>query len=471
MTVDLDLAYAPASWLAECIRSRKLSPVDVVCNSLARIEAVNPKLNCFCFTYPEEALARAKEAEKAVRSEKPLGPLHGVPFAIKDLTPTRGKRTTMGSYTREHWVPDVDAAVVEKLLAAGGIMVGKTTTPEFAHSSFTESRLWGVTRNPWNPNHTPGGSSGGSAAAVAAGCVPLAEGSDMGGSVRTPAAFCGIVGLKPSFGRIPFEIFPSQFDPTCHFGPLARTCDDAALFLSAAQGPDDRDFQTLAPALDVRLPLAHHMAGRRLAFSLDLGYFAIDREVEKNARAAIAKLAELGAHVEEVDLKLSRKFDDAARLRWQVYHAAMHGHLLDEWRDKMWPRTVQSIEAGRQVSAIDYKRTEFVMTELWTRLRPIFARFDALICPTGAVPPPAIPASEQDFNYEDADGRYHGLELTEPFTLVGKCPALSVPSGFTSNGLPTGIQIVGRRHDDLGVLEIGKALEEATDWARKRPSI
>ncbi|HEX6092539.1 MAG TPA: amidase, partial [Dongiaceae bacterium] len=194
---DLDLCYTPATELAARIRDRKLSPVELMKNTLARIEAVNPKLNCFCFVYPEEALAKARAAEQAVMEGRILGPLHGVPIAIKDLTPTKGKRTTLGSYTHENWVPDRNAVIVDRLDAAGAIMVGKTTTPEFAYSSFTESPLWGITRNPWDPGKTPGGSSGGSGAAVGSGCVPLAEGTDMGGSVRIPAAWCGIVGLKP----------------------------------------------------------------------------------------------------------------------------------------------------------------------------------------------------------------------------------------------------------------------------------
>src|ERR1700757_4100656 len=243
--MDLDLCYMPATEMARRIRDGRLSPVELIDNSLARIAAVNPALNCFCFVYPEEARARARAAEAEAKAGAKLGPLHGVPFAIKDLTPTKGKRTTLGSYAYEHWIPDEDAPIVEALTKAGGIMVGKTTTPEFAYSSFTESPLWGITRNPWDTSRTPGGSSGGSGAAVASGCVPLAEGSDMGGSVRIPASFCGIVGLKPSFGPIPFTILPSIFDSLSHFGPLARTIDDAALFLGITQGPDERDIQSL----------------------------------------------------------------------------------------------------------------------------------------------------------------------------------------------------------------------------------
>src|SRR5215813_15364128 len=275
---DLDLCYTPATVLARRIAARKLSPVEVVKNALARIDAVNPKLNCFCFVYPEEALKAARAAERAVKAGRKLGPLHGVPVAIKDLTPTKGKRTTLGSYTHEHWVPEHDATIVEKLRAAGAIVVGKTTTPEFAYSSFTESPLWGATRNPWNPERTPGGSSGGSGAAVAAGCVPLAEGTDMGGSVRIPAAWCGIVGLSPSFGRIPLEFLPSPVDHIHHVGPLARSSDDARLFLSVTQGPDDRDLLSLPTVLDLDRPLSGDVQGLRLALSIDLGWYRVHPE-------------------------------------------------------------------------------------------------------------------------------------------------------------------------------------------------
>ena len=260
---DLDLCFTPATELARRVRAAELSPVEIVENSLARIEQVNPVLNCFCFVYPDEALELARRAERAVSRGDTIGPLHGVPIAIKDLTPTRGKRTTMGSYAYEDHVPETSALLVEKLLGAGAIMVGKTTTPEFAYSSFTDSPLWGITRNPWDTGRTPGGSSGGSGAAVAAGCVPLAEGSDMGGSVRIPASWSGVVGLKPSFGRIPFDFLPTQLDTIQHLGPLARTVADARLFVDIGQGPDERDLMSLAPPL--ALSAAARLVGRGLA--------------------------------------------------------------------------------------------------------------------------------------------------------------------------------------------------------------
>ncbi len=251
---DLDLCFRSAFELASDIRTKKVSPVEVIENALARIDQVNPKVNGFCFVYADEAMDKARLAEADIQAGKDVGPLHGVPFAIKDFTPTAGKRTTLGSKIFEHWVPDQDPPLVERLLNAGGIMIGKTTTPEFAHSSFTDSPLWGPTRNPWNLGCTAGGSSGGSAVAVATGCVPIAEGSDAGGSVRIPAALSGIVGLKPSFGRIPMGILPTAFDSIFHFGPLSRTVADSALFLNLTQGPDDRDIRSLPATAPIPVP-------------------------------------------------------------------------------------------------------------------------------------------------------------------------------------------------------------------------
>lgn len=468
---DLDLAYTSAFALAKLIREGKISPVEAVKNSLERIAEVNPKLNCFCFVYPEEALAKARDAEKSVTGKEKLGPLHGVPIAIKDVTPTKGKRTTMGSYVREHWVPDFDAVVVERLLGAGAIMVGKTTTPEFAHSSFTKSKLWGVTRNPWNTERTPGGSSGGAGAAVASGCVPLAEGSDMGGSVRAPAASCGLVGLKPSFGRIPFEVYPSVFDQTCHFGPLARTVDDAALFLKVAQGPDDRDINSISPGIDVPVPTPNDIKGLKLAYSRDLGFFNISPEVEANTRAAIDALRRCGATIDEIPGPLTPEDDAVGNRYWAVYHAAFHAEHLPKWRDKMTPWLVQRIENALTMSAVDFKKIEFYRTGLWNRLRPIFAKYHALLCPTLTRTSPGAEQNDTDFSGVDAQGRYKGFELTFPFNMVAQCPALTVPSGFAPDGLPTALQVIGRRFDDLTVLRIAAALASVRPWTDRRPSI
>ncbi len=468
---DPSLTFATATDLARLIRAKEISPVEVIENTLARIDEVNHKLNCFCFVYREEALDKAHAAEQAILAGEDMRPLTGIPIAIKDLTPTRGKRTTLGSRVYENWVPDYDAAIVEKLTAAGAIMVGKTTTPEFAHTGFTESPLWGVTRNPWDLTRTPGGSSGGSGAAVASGCVPLAEGTDMGGSVRIPAAECGVVGLKPSLGRIPMDILPSLFDNISHFGPLARTIDDAALFLATAQGPDERDIQSIGVGLEIPQPVPADVKGRRLALSIDLGCHAVDPEIEANVRAAAEALRDMGAEVEEVALAWNPEIHRAWRQIWGVFMATYFGQHLEDWRDRMDPDVVKLMEAGFAMSAVDYKRLEIVRSRQWNELAKVLRHFDALLAPTMAQPPAPVEDKVNDEPSIDGHGRLVSRYMTVPFNLVGQCPVLSVPSGFTANGLPTAISICGQRFDDLTVLRVGAALERARPWRDTRPPI
>ena len=465
---DLDLCYTPATELAARVRAKDVSPVELVENSLARIEEVNPKLNCFCFTFPSEALDKARAAEAAVLAGEPLGPLHGVPIAIKDATPTKGKRTTIGSAIYENWVPDFDALVVANLEASGGIMVGKTTTPEFVFSSKTFSKLWGVTRNPWNPERTPGGSSGGSAAAVASGCVPLAEGSDAGGSVRIPASHSGCVGFKPHSGRIPFEWLPTQWDTMFCHGPLSRTIDDAALFLHICQGPDERDHNTLSPALDVPIHTPWDLSGMRLALNVDLGCYAVDPNVEANLRASAKALEDAGAVIEEVDLPWTREFPEVWWNYWCAFEAAHFGHHLDEWRDQMTPIIVEAMERGAKLSAVDLMKTEVIYTQAWMALMPILERCDALLCPTESIPAPSVDYDEFASIEEAPGGKYVNMDMTMQFNAL-MLPALSVPSGFSTDKLPTGLQLVGRRYDDLTPLRIGAALEKVQPWVGERP--
>ena len=453
-----DLLLLPATVLAQRIRAGELSSVALIDASLAKIDEVNPRLNAFCAVYRDEARARARECEAAVRNGAQLGPLHGLPVAIKDFTPIAGKVTTRGSRAFADWVPNSNPVIVERLIGAGAIIIGKTTTPEFAYSSFTASPLWGITRNPRDPTRTSGGSSGGSAVAVATGCASLAEGTDMGGSVRIPASFCGIVGLKPALGRIPMDILPTVFDSISHFGPLARSVDDAALFLAATQGPDDRDIQSL-PGVQIPVPVPRGVGGLRLALSLDLGYYRVDAEVAGKVREAAIRLVGAGALVDEVDLAWSREINDAWTRYWEVFLAACFGACLAEHRNRMDPHVVELIERGFTTSAVEFKRLEEVRTRQWHSLATVFRNHDALICPTMARPAPSIDLSDSDFDRTDRDGRYDGLDMTCPFNFVPQCPALSVPAGTTRDGLPIGLQLIGRRFDDLAVLSIGATLE------------
>jgi len=453
------------------IASGELSPVAVVQSSLDRIAEVNPQLNCFCFTFPERALEQAHAAEQAVANGAPLGPLHGVPIAIKDLTATKGDRTTLGSFSHEHHVPDYDSVIVERLHAAGAIVVGKTTTPEFAYSSFTRSPLWGATRNPWNPALNPGGSSGGSAVAVATGCVSLAEGTDMGGSVRIPASYCGLVGLKPAFGRIPLDVVPSSWDTIHHFGPLARTIDDARLFLLAAAGYDDRDALSQTATLDWTMPIPSDVRGLRLALDVDLGDYVVDPQVEREVRAAAAALAEAGAIVEEVDLGWTREVADAWGEHWSVYLAAWFGDTLPEYGDKMDPTVKRLIEHGLKMDAVTFKRLELVRQKAWSQLAAVHRDYDALLCPTMAQLPLPIDSDEYAHYRTQDDGRYYALDMTSQFNFTSPCPALSVPAGWSDEGMPVGLQIIARKDRDDVALRIGAAVETVRPWADRRPAI
>ena len=471
--MNQELAYTPALELARQIKAREISPVEIVTNALERIESVNERINAFCFVYQEESLQRAHEAERRVSTVSPdeLPPLHGVPIALKDFTPTRGKRTTLGSRALEDWVPEWQPVIVDRLQAAGAILVGKTTTPEFALAGFTRSELWGTTRNPWNLDHTPGGSSGGSGAAVAAGCVPLAEGTDIGGSIRGPASHCGVVGLKPSLGRIPCDLLDTVFDDCLHFGPLARTVSDAALFLNVTKGPHDRDIQSLPAVPDIALPLQGDLRGRRFALSVDLGFFAVDAEIERNLRNAAAALREGGAIVEEVDLGWTSQIIHAWYDINSALYAALFAERPAEWRAKLEPNTVATIEAGQAIPGATLRRHGIVRTELWRSLASIHKRFDALLCPTEALPVPLATETDADFYFDQPDGRYYGVAMTMPFNLTAQCPVISVPTGLTSSGLPTGMQIVGRRFDDASVLDIAAGYERVFPWADRQPPL
>jgi Asp-tRNA(Asn)/Glu-tRNA(Gln) amidotransferase A subunit family amidase len=462
--VDPTLPSArPAHVLAALIAAGDLSPVEAVAQAVERALEVQPELNCFTAIWVDEAMEAAGEAERALGRDRPLGVLHGVPVAVKDTTPVAGHRTTFGSHAFAQFVPDTDAYIVGALRRAGAVIIGQTTSPEFAHTLRTDSPLWGVTRNPHDPSRTPGGSSGGSGAAVASGCVPLAEGSDMGGSVRIPAAWSGVVGLKPGLGRIPMDVLPGLFDSISHHGPLARCADDARLFLAATQGPDDADIMSIPCPLDLSAPLDGDLTGMRLGLSADLGCWAVDPEIAAAVTATAERLEAAGARIDEVDPAFQGADEEAWGVLWQVFMATYFGHLVEEFGAVMDPEVVALINAGNERSAVELKRIEIVRTDLWRRLRRVLTEHDALLCPTMASPPwPAAKADVVDVPPEDEAG-YHSPDMTAVFNLVSPCPALSVPCGQHSGpqhaGLPIGLQIVGRRWREDTVLRVAKAVE------------
>lgn len=452
MTHPLDL---PAPRLAAKVRAGEVSAEAVVGESLRRARAVQPKLNPFVLLREQQALEAARKADR----NRDALPLLGVPFAAKDLTPTAGDLTTLGSWTEGDHIAAETALCIRRLEQAGAILIGKTTTPEFAFSSFTRGPRWGVTRNPWNPARTPGGSSGGSAVAVATGVVPFAEGTDMGGSVRIPAACCGVVGLKPSLGRIPMTILPSLFDSISHFGPLARSVEDAVAFMAAAAGPSDEDIQSVPLPFSTARTRRAGLAGRRFALSVDLGYYAVQPDIEGALRRAAELLRGAGAEVEEIELGWSRAVNDEWFDLWCVFMAAFFGDRVPHFRERMDPLVVGMIERAGRIGAVALKRVELLRTAMWRDLARLFERFDALLCPTCAKEAPAAEQSDVDHDATLADGRYAGFDMTLPFNMVPHCPAISLPAGFSAAGLPVGLQLVGRRFADEDLLAMARRLE------------
>lgn len=468
---DDRLCWLPATELAALIRRKKVSPVEVIEAVLARIERLNPTLNAYCTVTADLARREAKAAERALtRRSARLGPLHGVPFSIKDLVITKGVRTTWGTRIYADHVPEEDAPVVEKLKAAGGILVGKTNTPMFGWIGATHNLLFGVTRNPWNLDRTPGGSSGGAGAAVAAGMAPLAVGTDGGGSIRIPASFSGIFGLKPSYGRVPAYPFSGAWSLS-HAGPMTRTVADAALMLNVIAGPDERDQYSLPPSgIDYVKALRGALKGLRAAWSPTLGFArVVDPEVLALSERAARRFRALGCRVEAVD----PPFPDPS----QAWHAIFCGGIatrlapyLRERRGDIDPGLVRIMEEALRWPSTKYVQAWFDRLDFWDSARRFFARYDLLLTPAVACPPFKIGLDNPAEIAGTAIREYEWIPFTFPFNMTGQ-PAASVPCGFTRDGLPIGLQIVGRRFDDATVLRASAAFEKASPWIATRPPV
>ena len=468
-----EFAWRSATELAYLIRSREVSPVEVMKATLERIDEINPKLNAFV-TMNEHALAEAKLAEEAVMKGEPLGLLHGVPVGIKDMTPTKGIRTTMGSRLLEHNVPDRDAVYVQRLKGAGAVVVGKTNTPEFGYKGTTDNLVFGTTRNPWLLDRTPGGSSGGSAAAVAAGLVPIAEGGDGGGSIRIPAAFCGIYGFKPSFGRIPSDILSgfAGTSPFLHFGTLSRTVADSALMYQIGAGEHMIDPFSLKNEQDVFAELENGVKGMKIAYTRDFGFIPVNPEVVAATDRAVELFRALGAEVEEVDLALDNpqaNLFDSWNTQWIALLTNGFGDLPPEQMALLDPNVQAFIKQGLKMSAFQLTRANTARDMLWNKTKELFDKYDALISPTTcctAFPTSILGPTEIEGVAVDP---LYGWFLTYPFNLTGQ-PAASIPCGFDSEGLPIGLQIACQRFEDAKLLRISRAFELIAPWADKHPS-
>lgn len=459
-----DLTRLSATELASMVRNGQTTSVAVVQAHLERIERLNPEINAFCTVLGDDALAHAAAADRAVGEGDRLGPLHGIPVALKDLTPVAGVRTTRGSQLFADEVSPEDALLVRRIRAAGGIILGKTNTPEFGHKGVTDNQLFGPTRNPWNPACTAGGSSGGSCAAVAAGMVPLAEGSDGAGSIRIPASLCGVFGFKPTYGRIPDVAGAfSSHTPFFHNGPIARSVTDAALLYQALAGAHDADPFSIPGDARVLDGLDDGIRGLRIAYSPNLGYFEVDPEVSACCERALEVLARLGAEVATVDLRLERQTERDFMVLWCGKLASNFGHLGPEQRALLEPKVQELIAAGERLSAVEYGRANLAREEVWRRLLQVHADHELLVCPTTAVPAfPLEQGAPTSINGRAVDPLL-GWFLTYPFNLTGN-PAASLPCGTTGDGLPIGLQVIGRHLADGTVLRACRSFERAAPW-------
>jgi Asp-tRNA(Asn)/Glu-tRNA(Gln) amidotransferase A subunit family amidase len=441
----------------ELLASKQVTSRELVDGALARIEQVQPDLNCFVEVWADEARERARSVDILT------GGLAGIPIAIKDTSSWIGHRSTSGSRIFEHNVARHTDAVVQKLLDAGAIIVGSTNTPEFAHAGITDNLLWGATRNPHNHDRTTGGSSGGSAAAVASGCVALAEGSDMGGSVRIPASWCGIVGLKPSLGRIPMTALPGLFDTLSHHGPLARTVDDVWEFLLATQGPSMADpFSVHAP---LTRPLATDINGIKIGLSIDLGCWDVDPEIATAVQETAQQLTQLGAVVRNTNPNFTIR-DGALWLEmWGIFMASYYGHLVEEHQSIMDPLVVWLIQLGESFSAVDAKRMEIERTNFWNRATQPLHDHDVLICPTmSQAPGPATKIDNMSRPALPDNGLCQSEDMTSVWNLASPLPIVSVPCGYHTSemnaGLPIGLQVVGKPGREDQVLAVAAVIEK-----------
>ncbi|HET8754747.1 MAG TPA: amidase [Solirubrobacteraceae bacterium] len=447
-----------ATALAARIRAREVSAAEVMRAHLARIDAVNPDLNAIVTLDREGALAGADAADRRLASGEPVGPLHGLPVAVKDLEDTAGMRTTYGSAVFRDHVPAADTLLVTRLRAAGAIVIGKTNTPEFGAGSQTFNAVFGVTRNPFDRSRTPGGSSGGAAAAVASGMLPLADGSDLGASVRNPAAFCGLVGLRPSPGRIPAVPATSPWSPLSVHGPIARTVEDAALLLRALCGPDPRAPLSLddPPAAFADVGPADPGAVR-IAWSDDLGDLPVEPAITAALRRRRGELEALGCTIEDVDLDL-RDADEAFETLRAIGFAQAFAELLRTRREELKDTVVWNIEAGLALTGEQVARALTLQATVFARMRELLERYDAF-----ALPVTQVLAFDVDEPWPRAIA---GVEMGSYLEWMRSCsritvtahPAMSVPAAFTPDGLPIGLQLVGRHRGEAALLRLAAAL-------------
>lgn len=468
-----ELSWLTAEEMAEQTRTGKLSPVEIAEYFVDRVDEVNPTVNAIVDFDRDQVSSDAKELAQKSAAGDELGPLHGVPFTIKDLTAVKGRALTFGMVPLKDNISDHDAVVVQRLRDAGGLFLGKTNTPESGYYGGTDNHLYGPTHNPWKSGFSAGGSSGGAAAAVAAGLGPLAEGSDGAGSVRIPASLCGVVGLKPSTGRIPQTILAGRYYHWAYHGPITRTVADNALMLDVLAGPDESDPLSLpASSTNYLDETRKDIKGWRVAWSPDLGFATVDPEVLSICRTAVQAFEELGAHVEEATPAWGDPEEAMWNGIWVPGFAAEHDLIdWDAWKGQVDDNLVELMREGERLSGVDVGRADLFRGQMWDTFTAFMQNFDVLISPT---------LSEATFTLDQfaptfLDGaslrsQLLGWLLTYPFNMM-TTPAITVPAGFTADGRPVGLQIAGRLHADAAVLRAAANFEKVRPWADRRPPV
>lgn len=473
-----NLSYISAVDLANMIKNQEISSQEITEIIIERIEKYNPIVNAYCTPTFDLARKSAKLTDDKVKKGEKLGLIQGIPTSIKDLTDTAGIRTTMGSKIFEHNIPVQDDLIVKRLKNAGMVMLGKTNTPEFGHKGTTDNAIFGETKNPWNLNRTTGGSSGGAGAATALGLCFLAQGSDGGGSIRTPSSFCGLYGIKPSFGRIPQTsmLTMGNFGTLTQKGPLVRYVRDAALMLDVMVGADDIDRYSLPnpePGFSFLKGLDEKLGKLKVGFSIDLGGYvkAIDPEVENTVLDSVHKFEKLGWSVEKSDIEI-KDADRVHGIMWVTGLAQYLSPYVEEWRDKLDPNLERMLGYTATITP-EYMTWAQVQREvIYKEVSRHFKTFDILVVPTLAVPAFELGKTQVNIinGIDVSDDLVAWMPYTAIFNLTGH-PAASIPCGWTKDGLPIGMMIVGKRYQDLAVLQVSQEFENISPWQDKRPSL
>ncbi|MEZ4681734.1 MAG: amidase [Caldilineaceae bacterium] len=468
---NADLCFLTATTLAQKIRAKELSAVEVMDAHLAQIDHVNPVVNAIVTLDRELAMRGAKAADAALARGDAVGPLHGLPVAHKDLVETKGMRTTKGSPLFKDFVPEVNALLVDRLQGAGALTIGKTNTPEFGAGSQTFNPVFGATLNPYDTDYTCGGSSGGAAVALATGMLPIADGSDTGGSLRNPANFCNVVGFRPSPRRVP--VWPNSMGwfPISVKGPMARTVQDVALMLQALAGPDPRSpIGNREPGSVFARPLDRDFKGTRIAWSHDLGSFPVDPRITTVIDGQRSAFETIGCLVEEGEPNFSDADEVFKVLRAWAFELA-YTDLIAQHRDQIKETVIWNAEEGQKLTGPQISRAEMKRTQLYHRVREFMETYEYLILPVSQVPP--FPVTQEyitEINGVQMETYIDWMKSCYFITVTG-LPAISVPCGFTPEGLPVGVQIVGRHEDDFGVLQLAYAFQEATGFWQQHPAV